>query len=414
MNEFSRKEPAMRWMVLVVILAATSTYAAEDWPKWLGPQGNGISRETGLAEQWPSSGPKKVWSKKVGIGHSSPVAVDGRVYLFHLAGNQDHLTCIDADSGSVVWDQTYNGGWTGAYKGTRATPTIEKDDNRIYTLGGAGQLVCRELDSGKPFWALDVLKETRSQPLQWGQATSPLIISDRIFVQAGDGGPVCVCVDKKTGHVLWQSQARDKPGYATIIAIDPGDRPQLVVVGGRTVYGVDPKDGKTLWQQPWVTQYDVNAATPVYRDGHLFVSSEYGHGCMMLQVNGRGARKLWEKKDIQCKIQPPILDGDHLYANSSGTLKCMSWPDGKIVWEAKDRKLDLGPGGSMVRVGDRLITLSERGKLSLVHATPEGVKRIDQHQLFDEREVWSTPLVYNGRLYAKGGEEFVCLDLTGR
>jgi outer membrane protein assembly factor BamB len=340
------------------------------------------------------------------------VAVDGRVYLFHLAGNQDHLTCFDADSGTVVWDQTYNGGWTGAYKGTRATPTIEKDENRIYTLGGAGQLVCRELDSGKPLWALDVLKATRSQPLQWGQATSPLIINDRIFVQAGEGGPVCVCVDKKSGEVLWQSQARDKPGYASIIAIDPGDRPQLVVLGGRAVYGVDPKDGKTLWQQPWVTQYDVNAATPVYRDGHLFVSSEYGHGCMMLQVDGRGARKLWEKKEIQCKIQPPILDGDHVYANSSGTLKCMSWPDGKIVWEAKDRKLDLGPGGSMVRVGDKLITLSERGKLSLVQATPQGVKLIDQHQLFDDREVWSTPLIYNGRLYAKGGEEFVCLDIS--
>ena len=45
----------MRWTMLVVILAATTTYAADDWPKWLGPQGNGISRETGLAEQWESS-----------------------------------------------------------------------------------------------------------------------------------------------------------------------------------------------------------------------------------------------------------------------------------------------------------------------------------------------------------------------
>lgn len=180
------------------------------------------------------------------------------------------------------------------------------------------------------------------------------------------------------------------------------------------MYGIDPKDGRTVWKEPWTTSYDVNAATPVYRDGHLFISSEYGHGCMMLKLDGRSARKLWEKKDIQCKFQPPILDGDHLYANSSGTIKCMSWPDGKMVWEAKDRRLDLGAGGSMVRVGDKLITLSERGKLSLVRVTPEGIKLLDQAQPFDAREVWATPLLYGGRLYAKGGEDFACFDVSGQ
>jgi hypothetical protein len=134
----------------------------------------------------------------------------------------------------------------------------------------------------------------------------------------------------------------------------------------------------------------------------------------MLKLDGQRARKLWEKKDIQSKMQPPILDGDVLYANSSGKIKCMSWPDGKIVWEAKDRKLDLGAGGTMLRVGDKLITLSERGVLSLVQATPQGVKLLAQHPQFDAREAWSTPLLYGGRLYAKGGEEFVCLDVSGK
>lgn len=395
----------------VLFAAAASAPAADDWPKWLGPQGTGISPETGLAEQWPRSGPKQLWAKKVGVGHSSPVAVDGKVYLFHLAGGKDHLTCFDAETGKVVWDQDYNGGWTRDYKGTRATPVIEKDDNRIYTLGGAGHLVCRELDSGRPKWAMDVLKETRSRPLQWGQASSPMIVEDRIFVQGGDGGHLCLAVDKRSGRTLWQSQARDKGGYAHIIQVDVNDKPQLIVFGGRAVYGINPRDGRTLWQEPWLTSYDVNAATPVYRDGHLFVSSEYEHGCMMLRLGGLGARKLWEAKDIQCKFQPPILDGDYLYANSSGTLKCMSWPDGKIVWAARDRNLKLGAGGSMVRVGDKLITLSDQGKLSLVAAGPDGVKLLEQAELFDGSEIWSTPLLYGGRLYAKGVDEFVCVDL---
>ena len=81
----------------------------------------------------------------------------------------------------------------------------------------------------------------------------------------------------------------------------------------------------------------------------LFVTSEYGHGCMMLQLCRNGLKKLWETNDIQSKFPAPILDGDLLYANSAGTIKCMSWPDGKIVWESKDRKLDLGAGGNMLR-----------------------------------------------------------------
>jgi outer membrane protein assembly factor BamB len=351
------------------------------------------------------------------VGHSSPVAVDGRVYLFHLVGSQDHLTCFEAETGTVVWDQWYGGGWTGNYKGTRATPVVEKDEDgegRIYTLGGAGQLVCRELKTGRGVWSLDVLKATNGRPLDWGAASNPLVVGDRIYVQGGEGGAVALAVDKISGRPLWQSQAREKAGYAPVVLADVDGETQLVVVGGKAVYGMDPEKGRTLWRVPWETSYDVNAATPVYRDGHLFVTSEYGHGCMMVRLEGRGARKLWEKKDIQSKFPAPILVGDYLYANSAGTMKCMSWPDGKVVWECRDRKLDLGPGGNLLRVGDNFITLSERGRLSLVHATGEGVKRVAQEQLFDAREVWATPVLYGGRLYAKGGEEFVCLDLGGQ
>ena len=107
-----------------------------------------------------------------------------------------------------------------------------------------------------------------------------------------------------------------------------------------------------------------------------------------------------------------ILDGDVLFANSSGTIKCVSWPDGKVLWAATDPKLRLGPGGSIVRFGgDRLLTMSDRGKLSLYRATPEGVELRGRADALDSREAWATPLLYGGRLYAKGDTEFVCFDL---
>lgn len=392
----------------MICLGSTTALAAEDWPQWRGPRGDGISRETGLLRQWPRNGPGRLWG-----GYSSPVAKDGRVYLLHARPGKDILTAFDAETGKVVWSKESNRNGNASYEGTRATPTI--DGSHIYTLGEMGDLICRKLADGEPVWGLNVHQLARTSPLQWGAASSPTVIGDLVYVQTGEGGPIAVAVDKTSGKPVWASQARDKAGYATIIATDVGGRQQLVVFGGSAVYGMDPASGKTLWREAWQTSYDVNAATPVYHDGHLFVSSEYNHGCMMLQLTPSGARKLWENREIQCKFQPPILDVKEgvLYANSGGTLKCMSWPDGKIRWSAR-RGLNLGAGGSIVRWEDKLVTLSERGELSLVQATPAGVKVVSQFELFDASQTWSTPLLYGGKLYAKGPDSLVCLDVGAK
>jgi outer membrane protein assembly factor BamB len=356
-------------------------------------------------------GPPRLWAADVGIGYSSPVAAAGRVYLFTLAERKETLTAFDAASGRILWsDESDGGNWTGSYPGTRATPSIDGDS--VYTYGGAGELTRHDLQTGKPRWRMNVLRATGSQNLGWGTASSPLVTADAVYVQGGKGGAVAVAVKKDDGSVLWQSEARGVAGYAHPVLADVGGSAQLVIFGGKAIYGMDPATGRTLWQQPWETSYDVNSTTPVYRDGHLLVSSEYDHGSMMLRLSAGGAEKLWENKDVQSKFPQMILDGDVLFANSSGTIKCVSWPDGKVLWAATDPKLRLGPGGSIVRFGgDRLLTMSDRGKLSLYRATPEGVELRGRADALDSREAWATPLLYGGRLYAKGDTEFVCFDL---
>jgi outer membrane protein assembly factor BamB len=400
---------------MLLLTAAGAANAAEGWPRWLGPEGNNISTETGLAAQWPEDGPKKVWAAKVGIGFSSPVALDGKIYMFAQEGSSDVLHVFDAESGKVVWTQKYDRGEDPAFPGTRATPTIE--GNRIYTHGSAGDLVCRELADGKLVWRTNILKETSAQKIEWGSASSPLVTDKHIFVQGGQGGDAtAVAVDKTSGAIVWKSEARGMAGYATpiLIEVDPQSKQQqLIVFGGDAVYGMDPATGKTRWTEPWKTDNDINAATPVYSRSHLLVSSSRNFGAMLINVTPQGAKKEWEKKDVALKFQPPILDGTTLYANSGGTLKAVNWPDFKVLWTATGRDLNLGAGGSLVKVGDKLITLSERGKLSLVQASPTGYKLISQAQVFDYSQVWSSPLVYRGKVYVKGEDELVCFDISG-
>lgn len=415
----------MRWFPLLVtpgLLVASTLFAKPDeWPKWLGPNGDGISHET-IDDHWPAGGPRKIWEKKVGYGFSSPIGFDGRVYLFSQEGRNDTLTAFDAGTGNVVWSQSYTGtipaDMTQAKNGANglplplATPAI--DNGRIYTYGGGGDLVCRNLKDGSEAWRLNVLKETREQILAWNEASSPLVGGKFVYVQGGKKGPTAVAVDKSTGKIAWKSEANTVGGYAAPVLVDVDGTRQLIIFGGDHLYGMNPNTGTTIWATPWKTAYDVNASTPIYRDHRLFISSDYDRGAMMLTLTANSAKEDLKDADglLMLKFQPAILDGEYLYCNSMGTLKCAHWPDLKIQWE---NRMHLGDGGTIVRVGgDLLITLSERGKLGLMRATPRGVQVLSQAPLFDFGTTWSTPLLYHGKLYAMGQNTLVCLDLGNR
>ena len=276
---------------------------------------------------------------------------------------------------------------------------------------------------GKEIWSLNVLKATGGQNLGWGTASTPLVTEKLVYVQAGVGAdaPVVVAVDRTSGKIAWQSEARGRQnrpanaqgaGYAHPILADPGaPGPQLIVLGSDQVYAMDPQTGKTIWAQPWVTQTEVNSSTPIYRDGQLFLTSAYGTGSALFALSPTGAQKAWENKKAQSRFQGAILADDKLYLNSEGTILCLDWKTGQIKWTEKDSGLRLGFGGSLVKAGDKFILLSERGKLTLARLKDGGLERISQTQLIDGREIWATPLIYDGKLYVKGPADLVCVDI---
>jgi hypothetical protein len=387
----------------LAILGLTVLATAGDWPKWLGPNGSGIGKETGLADKWPDDGPKKLWSVAAGAGYSSPVIAAGKVYLFSTVDKKDTLTCL-TDEGKEVWSKSYAGGWTGSYAGTRATPTIEGDF--IYTYGGAGDLACWKLADGSQVWNVNVLKQVEAPNLTWGLASSPVISGDWVLVQGGKNGAIAVAVNKKDGTIAWQGP-KGLGSYAAVLPIEVGGAKQFVVFAGQNLVCLD-NTGKQLWSEPWKTSWDVNAATPIYRDGQLFVTSGYNHGCMMLKLTDSKAEKLWEKKEPHSRFVAPILDGEYLYVNSEGALMCLHWPDGEVKWTSNDPAL--GVGGSFCRVGDKLFAMTETGTLELIQASPEGCKVISKVALFKGKDNWSMPVVSNGKLYVKGPAELICFD----
>jgi outer membrane protein assembly factor BamB len=386
-----------------------SASIAEEWPHWRGPRGDGISREAGLVQAWPEKGLRKAWSAPVGEGFSSPVAVEDQIFLFHQKNGAEYLTDFDAKTGRIRWNQSDKGGWSGERPGPRATPSIEGEF--IYTYGGVGDLTARLRKTGQRVWRTNILEKVGAKPLLYGVGSSPLVSGDRLYVQTAQGGPIGVAVDRKTGNLVWQSEERGIAGYAPPVLVDVKGTPQLIFGISQKVVAVQPDTGRTIWSVSFPMEEDVHATTPTYGAGHLLVSAAYHAGSMLLALEPTSASVLWRTPQVHMRISAGVYEGGYLYVSNGGVLTCVEWATGRVVWAAEDRELRLGDGGSLVRVADRLVTLSDRGVLTLLQATPGGYSKLAQ---FEAAKGWlnfATPLLYRNRLFVRSEDALTAWEL---
>ncbi|HUU60415.1 MAG TPA: PQQ-binding-like beta-propeller repeat protein [Phycisphaerae bacterium] len=408
------------WVLVGITLAATAGFvtllgvvpssgepaaagADGNWPQWRGPNRDGISSEAGWSTSWPMEGPPKVWRASVGQGYSSISVAAGRAYTMGNAQGRDVVYCFDAAGGKELWKYSYQCA-AGEQPGTRVTPTVDGD--RVYTLSREGHLFCLSADKGKKIWSAHMVKDFGAQLGQWGLACSPLILGDRLIVDAG----ITVAFDKKTGKVLWKSE-KQKAGYATPAVFQRGDKQCLAVFRAFAFAVLDLADGRTVYSLPWKTDYDVNAATPIFSDGKVFISSGYGTGCALIDVAAAEPKVLWKNRDMKNHCNTCILWEGHLYGfdgqvGGGGTLTCMEFQTGKVKWSQRG----LGTGALMMADG-KLIVLAERGDLVIAEASPEKFQKLAQAKVLGGT-CWTYPVLAGGRIYCRNDRgDLVCLDV---
>jgi len=86
-------------------LLLSSNVTAQNWPQWGGPQRNFMVEAKGLAETWPTDGPKRLWSRELGEGHSSIVVEAGRLYTMYSKGEEEFVIALDAATGKTIWEK---------------------------------------------------------------------------------------------------------------------------------------------------------------------------------------------------------------------------------------------------------------------------------------------------------------------
>ncbi len=401
---------AARLLVLVVLLPLG---AAADWPQFLGPTRNSTSSETGMLQTWDAKGPPVLWQKDVGEGYSAPVIAGQHLILFHRAGDEEVVECLDAANGKELWKHRQATNYRdplGKGDGPRSTPLIA--DGRVYTLSPGGRLLCLKLADGEKVWQRELLTDYTVPRSYFGVGTSSILEGGRLLVNVGGRDAGIVAFDKDNGKEVWKA-TEDGASYSSPVAADIDGVRHVVFLTRQGIVSLDPANGKVRFQKRWRSRMDasVNAATPVVVGDQLFFTACYETGAILVKAKKDGLETLWSNdRSLSCHFGTPVYHDGFLYGfdgrQESGTeMRCVELKTGKVRWSKE------GFGcGSMILAEGNLIVLSEGGELVLVECKADKYREKARAAVLGG-PCRAQPALANGRLYARDNKKLVCWKL---
>lgn len=384
------------------------------WPQWRGPRRDGISHETGLLPNWPEDGPALLWdTDRLGSGWSSPIVVNGRLYVTGDVDDDLVVWAFDAN-GTFLWKAGNGASWTGSYPGSRACCVYS--DGRLYHLNAHGRLVCLDAATGAELWSLNILKRFGGENITWALSECLLVDGPRVIVTPGGRDAMLAALDKKTGKTVWTTEpiGDDRTSHSSPILFRFGPRRLIANCSSEHGFGVDADTGELLWTVPLKNQYGVNVATPVYGSGRVFYVTPYGeHGRQyQLRANDDGvaAEHVWTSQ-LDTVTGSGVVVGETLFAAGYRKSKWwfgLDWQTGHTEYELKDFTT-----GAAIYADDRLYVLDERGNLGLLKVDNEGLRVVSRLEAFAprRRDVWAHPVICDGRLFLRCHERLRCYDL---
>jgi len=367
---------------------------ASGWKQWRGPSRDGFVGGATWPDGLSADQLEQVWQvADLGPSYSGPLLSDDLVIITETRdAATEHVLVYDRATGEKRWEASWEGAMTvpffAASNGSwiRATPCL--DEGRLYVAGMRDLLVCLDAATGKELWKVDFMQAFESPLPAFGFVSSPLVIGEHVYVQAGSG---FVKLDKATGDIAWRvlddaggmnGSAFSSPFVARLNGVE-----QILVQGRESLAGVDPADGTVLWKTPVEAFRGMNIVTPTVIDGRVFTTS-YGGGSFLFSVASGDVEKpvdlVWRNK-VQGYMSTPIIIDGHAYVHlRNQRFACINLTTGEEAWITKP----FGKYWSMVAQGDRILALDETGDLRLIKATPEGFTLIGEAKVSD-LESWA-------------------------
>lgn len=392
---------AVSWLLALVAL-----FAVADWPQWRGPNRDAHAVGFNAPAMWPKELSER-WHVEVGQGHSSPVVVDRKIYLFSRRGEDEVLACLNLTDGKELWQHAYpapyqvNAVAAMHGKGPKSTPVVA--GGRVVTFGISGILTCWDAKNGKQLWQREFSKQfSKTSPL-YGAAMSPAVVDERCIVHVGghDKGAL-VALDIKNGHTLWTC-TDDGPAYASPVIVTLDEVRQVVTQTQKACIGVDLDEGKLLWKIPFQTEYDQNAVTPIEHEGSMIFSG-INKGIDRYRIEQADDEwetdKVWGEKEVSFYMSSPVTEGQTLFGFShrqKGQLFALDLTTGKTLWTSEGR---FGENASLVQAGKVLAALTTSGEVIFFRPSDKEFEPVARYKVADT-PTWAHLVVLPGRLLVK-------------
>ena len=409
-----KKKVIKLWMIMYVIFICTSVgYSqlsnSESWSQFRGPHGDGTSSEDLSQLNWSETPPTLLWKKETGPAFSELIISEGVVYTMtsqqvdSLSGFE-FIVAYDEKTGDELWKSNVDSifiemdGWG---HGSRATPTI--DELSIYSLSAHGKLTANSIKDGSQIWQLDLVKEFGSTCPRWGFSSSPILVDNQLIMEVGGkDSSAFVSFDKTNGDVIWAS-AQGAASYNSPLVVTIDGQEQIIFANGQTLVSYTSK-GDTLWS--YTMPFRGIIAMPVFiGPNKIFLSGVRNPGFIIVQVEENKATEAIQGNTMKTDFSSCLYYNGNIYGFHVATLRCISAETGEVKWS----KRGFGKG-SLILVGDKLLVLSDQGKLAIVEAVPDAYEEVGSVQAITGKS-WTAPSFLDGKVFVRNLTEVACYSL---
>ncbi|MDG2185271.1 MAG: PQQ-binding-like beta-propeller repeat protein [Mariniblastus sp.] len=446
---------------LSLLLVQTST--GEDWLRFRGPNGSGISSSNKKTVTSFGDEENLVWKTKLpGPGASSPVVVGDKVFVTCYSGYGEtndkvgkmenlkrHVVCVDRKTGNILWNKIvdpylpedkYEG--MGVTQHGYASSTPVSDGQHLFVFFGKSGVIAYDLD-GNELWKKSV--GTSSNEKKWGSAASPILFDGILIVNASDEDQAIYGLDASSGKELWKTKTKSLANvWNTPVIASPESNPQLVVSVPDEVWALNPRNGKLKW---YVTK-GVDApsvSTSIVMDGENVIAMG-GRSLNAVAVKTGGKSDVtdnhvvWEGRAISA-ITTPVSYQGHLYAVNRGIANCIDAATGQAIYKERipssldspeARPQNSQPGDGVLRIplpGERrshgvgnysspviadgkIYQFTKSGKCYVLAAKPDYELLATNRFESDKSNFHSTPAFCEGQMFVRSNNYLYCIGET--
>ncbi|VGO19984.1 outer membrane protein assembly factor BamB family protein [Pontiella sulfatireligans] len=418
------------FLIALALLGLAGNAAADDWPRFRGPDGRGTSGETGLPSEWSETQNLKWKLKLPGQGSSSPIVVGDKLFITCYSGygtdNADdvnnlkrHLLCIHSDTGKIRWAKEIPStaaedawkGWLREHGYASHTPVC--DGEHVYVFCGKTGVIAFDME-GKEAWRKNV--GTSSANRRWGSAASPILYGDLLIVNASEESRTIYALNKRTGKEVWKYESdKTELTYGTpALAELANGKKELVIAVPNEVWGLDPESGERTWWIETELKGNISPSLLAIKD-KVYVFGGYPRiTTVALRAGGSGdvagTHTLWTSRDSSY-VPSAVEHEGHLYwVSHKGEAYCVKAGTGDLVYK---EKLDAGSGNSFYAsatfADGKLYVPSRKSGIFVLEAKPS-FKLIAQNRFaLDESDFNASAAISDGKIFLRSNECLYCI-----